>query len=198
VWRRAIDQDRPSPSSVALIAGPDLRYAAAEIAALRTCRPHATVVVDDTATCEHVMGALATHDTAHIAAHYVAKRGNPLFSSIRLADGDLVVHELAALSQVPRLLVLAACDSAVSTVRPVDELLGAAAALLSLGARDVIASCTVVPDCDATVDFSERLHRALVDDEEPAAALAHARALVADREEPAAAVVAAGFIAMGA
>ena len=81
------------------------------------------------------MGALATHDAAHIAAHYVAKRGNPLFSSIRLADGDLVVHELAALAQVPRLLVLSACDSAVSAVRPVDEVLGAAAALLSLGAR---------------------------------------------------------------
>ena len=39
----------------------------------------------------------------------------------------------------------------------------------------MIASCTVVPDSDATVDFAYRLHRALVDDEEPAAALAQAR-----------------------
>ena len=49
-------------------------------------------------------------------------------------------HDLEALERAPGRLVLSACDSGLSAVRPGDELMGLAAAMFMLGTRTLAAS----------------------------------------------------------
>jgi len=94
---------------------------------------------------------------------------NPLFSSLRVADGPIWVHDLAALPRTPRLVILTACEAGRSGVLAGDELLGTATALLSLGVDTVIAPLLPVPDV-ATARFAIRLHHHLASGATPARA----------------------------
>ena len=84
-----------------------------------------------------------------------------MFSSLRLSDGDLTVYDMERMRRVPQLVVLSACDSGFSDAHPGEELMGLSAALLSMGARSLIASVGLVPDSDATRALMLALHRNL-------------------------------------
>ncbi len=174
---------------VALVAGPQLPGAEAEIAQLRSLYPAAEVLVGPDATTANVLAAVERADVVHLAAHGDFRADSPLFSSLLLADGPLTVYDIERLQAVPRLVVLSACDAAVAEVRAGDELLGTAAALLGLGVRSVIAPVFAVPD-QATTPFMVALHRRLLTGARPAAALAGA----APGQDPAAA---AAFLCIG-
>lgn len=68
-----------------------------------------------------------------LCSSWTSPSPNPLFSSLRFADGPFTVYDLERLGQVPHLVVLAACDSGRSAVRPGDELLGHGVAFLTHG-----------------------------------------------------------------
>ena len=72
------------------------------------------------------------------------------------------------------MLILSACDLALSDARPGDELLGLAATLLGLGTRAIIASVAPVSDRHMP-RLMRSLHEALTAGVEPAAALAAAQ-----------------------
>jgi CHAT domain-containing protein len=77
-------------------------------------------------------------------------------------------------------VVLSACDSGLSAVRPGDELMGITAVLLGAGARTLIASVLPVP-ATATTTLMIDLHRRMLAGAGPALALAEAQqALMAD------------------
>lgn len=158
-----------------LVAGPACDSGVREVAELAPLLPGAARLVGDEATVARVTAALGGARMAHIVAHGTFRRDNPLFSSLRLADGPLTVYDLELLRQVPALIVLSACDGGVSAVTAGDELSGLASALLAFGARTVIASVTSVPD-DLTRRLMVELHRRLISGAQPAAALAAARA----------------------
>ena len=82
---------------------------------------------------------------AHISAHGHFRAENPLFSSLRLADGPLTVYDLEALEQVPGIVILAACDSAQSLRCAGDELLGLTATFLSMGSAVMVGTVTPIP-----------------------------------------------------
>ena len=103
---------------------------------------------------------LTSSQTAHIACHGRFRADNPLFSSLQLADGPLNVYDLQRLDRAPDLLVLSACDSGLSAVRPGDELMGLAAALFPLGTAALVASIVPVPD-EATHRLMLAFHAAL-------------------------------------
>jgi hypothetical protein len=114
--------------------------------------PHATVSA--------VLAALDGAEIAHLAAHGAHEPTNALFSRLELADGPLFAHELSRLRQPPRHVVLAACELALNHIRPGDEALGFAGALLAGGVRTVIAAVTRVGDtaaANAMVDYHARL-----------------------------------------
>ncbi len=74
-----------------------------------------------------------------MAAHGSFRTDNPLFSSLLLARRAADrVRDLERLGSAPRTIMLAACDSALSTAGPGDEMTGLAAALLAVGASAVI------------------------------------------------------------
>jgi CHAT domain-containing protein len=169
-----------------LIAGPRLRHAQAEIREIATLRPGSTTLAGMEATTRAALKARDGAAIAHLACHGHFRSDSPLFSSLELADGPLNVYELQNLRRTPEVVVLSACELALSRLHPGDELLGLATALLGMGTRTIIASVVLVPDATAR-RLMLALHRNLLAGNRPALALAQAQARVA----------APGFICLG-
>lgn len=197
LWLRATTTpSTPARAPAVFVAGSRLAHAAPEVVALARGYPGARRATGRTATAARVLALLDGAGVAHIAAHGRFRADNPLFSSLELADGPLMVYDLERLERAPGLLVLSACDSGLSAVRPGDELEGLAAALLALGTRTLIASVAPVPD-DRTRTLMLAFHRRVRAGASPAAALAATQAEVAS-EGPAARAAAASFACFGA
>ena len=182
--------DRSSRSSgrgpAAFVAGPGLAYADIEVAAVAACWPSPTTLVPSSATTARVLAALDGAAVAHIAAHHVTNRDNPLFSAMRFADGMLYGHELSRFALPPHTVVLSVCEGAQSD-HIGDETLGTAIAFLASGSTTVVAASSLLPDSPGTRDFMVDLHRALASGSRPADALASARraALIVAEPNPA-------------
>ncbi len=174
-----------------LTAGPGLRHAGAELRAIAPLHPRSVTLRGAAATVPAVLRALDGAAVAHLACHGRFRADSPLFSSLELADGPLNVYELQRLKRAPELIILSACDLALSESRPGDELLGFAAALLEMGTRAVIASGVAVPDA-AVVRLMGRLHALLESGHSPAAALAIAQQALAPRT-----IALGGFVCLG-
>lgn len=159
--------------AVVLVEGPDVPHARSEIEHLHGAYPQATVLLGADATAASVGSHIGRADLAHVAAHGFFRSDNPLFSCLRLADGPFTVYDLEALRAAPPLLVLSACDSGLSAVRPGDELMGLASALFMMGTGALVASVGPVPD-DATTPLMLDFHRRLRAGAAPAPALAAA------------------------
>jgi CHAT domain len=179
------------PSKVVLAAGPRLRHAKAELAALADLYTKPVMLAGREATVSSVMEALDGASVAHLACHGRFRSDNPLFSSLELADGPLNAYELQRLPRPPQLIVLSACDLGTSDTRPGDELLGIAAALIGMGTRTIIASVVPVPDAGAK-RLMISLHTHLTTGDPPSVALAKAQ----DRLSPRGYGL-AGFVCLG-
>ena len=114
-------------------------------------------------------------DVAHLVCHGSFSSQNPMFSSLRLADGPMFVYDLERLSPPPAVVVLSACSAGKHATPAGNEILGLAASLLAAGPRAVIAATVAVPDTSSTVDFMKELHRELAAGTGPAEALRRAR-----------------------
>lgn len=169
----------PSDPIVAALAGPGLERAVQE--ARTVSNIWAQAVTTEDATTSLLLENLGTADLVHVAAHGRHEAQNPMFSSVRMSDGALFAHELPALRQVPRHVVLSACDVGAATIRPGDEPLGLTSVLLHAGVRSVVASVARVAD-DVAADTMDRYHHALQIGRDPASALAKA---VAEFDAPA-------------
>ncbi|MGO8892336.1 MAG: CHAT domain-containing protein, partial [Streptosporangiaceae bacterium] len=106
-WLRARRMRPPSPRRVALVAGPGLATKGAEVEPLRSRYPGAVLLGRGNATAGQVLAALDGAWLAHIAAHGTFRADNPMFSSILLDDGPLIVHDFERLGRAPYQLVLA-------------------------------------------------------------------------------------------
>jgi hypothetical protein len=191
LWhRRGRRASVPRAQRVALVVGPELPGGDVEVDRLASLYTGAKVLRGPSASAREVRAAVERADLVHLAAHGTFRSDAPLFSSLRLADGPLTVYELEHLRSAPGTLVLPACDAAQLEVRPGDELLGTAAALLSLGVSSVVAPVLPVPDA-ATAPLMVALHERLLDGSPPSTALAEAAAAVDDP-------VALAFVCIGA
>jgi hypothetical protein len=191
IWLDLARRRRSQRDRIALVAGPDLPNASREIRLLHELYPNGTVLSGGTATTASALQAFDGARLAHVACHGRFRADSPLFSALQLADGTLTAYDLQRLRRAPHVLVLSACDLALSDRRPGDELLGVAALLLSMGTRTIVASVVPVPDA-TTRRLMLAFHRELVAGASPATALAHAQATL--RGDSAAA---AGFVCLG-
>jgi tetratricopeptide (TPR) repeat protein len=195
-WQRAarVETAWPAgPGRVLLAAGPELPEGEAEVLDLAGEYDAAECLSGPHATVGAVGKALDGVDLAHIAAHGTFRADQPLLSSLRLADGPITVYDLERLKRTPRVMVLAACDAGVAAVRPGDELMGLAAALLAQGTVALVAPLFPVQDA-ATRPTMLALHRALRAGAAPAAALAAATAPANGPDR----FTAAAFVCLGA
>ncbi|ASR55308.1 CHAT domain-containing protein [Cellulomonas sp. CW35] len=144
-WMRYAGAGLPEAPLTAA-AGPGLVHAADEARHVATLWPGARVLVDDDASVANVAEALASPGVVHLAAHGRHEPDNPLFSSLRLADGPLFAHELDAGGQVPDLVLLSSCEVGRATIRAGGEALGLASVLLRTGVPCVVAAIAPLPD----------------------------------------------------
>jgi CHAT domain-containing protein len=194
VWRLT-HQRVPSSDRVVLIAGPDLPVAASEVAMIAECYQNPTRLVDATATSEAVRRAASGARLVHIACHGHLRSDSAAFSSLRLTDGPLTVHDLERLTQPAHHWVLAACDMGRPGKLVGPELDGVLATLLHGGAGGVVAAVVSVPDLE-TRALMAALHRALSRGASLADAVCRARAQV-DATEPAGFVASVAFSCYG-
>ncbi len=169
-WLNAVSA-RTSATRVVLVGGPDLPEVVGEVGNLRGTYPGAVMkeAVSD------VLEALDGARLAHIAAHGEHVADNALFSRLELVDGPLFAHEAARLRTAPEQVVLAACSLALSHIRPGDEALGFAGALLASGSRTVVAAVNQVGDRAAAMTMGT-FHKLLADGKPVSHALAEATA----------------------
>jgi CHAT domain-containing protein len=186
----------PGPSDrVVLAAGPDVPGAARELESLAALYPNAQVLQGADASADAVLAALDGAVLAHVVAHGSFRADNPLFSALKLADGPVTVYDLEKLHRAPSTLVLSACESGLSAVRPGDELMGLASALFAAGTDVLVASVVSVPD--ATVrPLMAAFHAGLAAGAGHAEALADAQVLLS-RAGYAGRAAAAGFLCLG-
>jgi tetratricopeptide (TPR) repeat protein len=193
MWWRAFSRES-SGEGVVLAAGPDLENATREVAGLKSLYRRATVL-EPSDTADRFGAAVRGAAVAHAACHASFEAENPMFSSLRLGDGDFNVYDLERLHHPPDLMVLSACDSGYTDTRAGDELTGVTSALLSMGAKSVVASVGLVPDSQATSDLMVNFHRSLISGAPPAHALATAQSQSLDT--PDGYIAAASFLCIG-
>lgn len=173
-WHRAAATPA-RPGNTLLVAGPGLEHADDEIERISVLYPEARVLVGNEATVGNVLAALDGAALAHFACHARFRAENAMFSALILADGELTVYDLEGRGGAPDVVVLSACDSGLSQAHAGEELTGLAAALLGMGARNLIVAAAPVPDEPATALHMFEIHRELVAGATPATALAQAR-----------------------
>jgi len=193
-WMRARREKPPQERRTALIVGPGLVGAGAEVMQLHASYPEAVLLGQGSATAGRVLRALDGAWLAHIAAHGMFRADNPLFSCLQLDDGPLTVHDFERLGHAPYQLILSSCDSGVAAAVGADELLGLVSSLIPLGAAGIIASVVPVNDM-AVMPLMLALHDALRGGAALPAALSAARA--ATSGDPRAAATACSFVALG-
>ena len=159
LWLRARAARAEGRRRVMLV-GPGLGSGGAEVPAVAAQDPQAEVLDGADATVAASLAALDGAALAHVAAHGHFREDSPLFSSLTLADGPLLVHDLQRLQRPPHRVVLSACESGVMAPVGDQELLGLAAALLSMGTAGVVSSLAEVDDA-ATVEVMVALHASL-------------------------------------
>ncbi len=170
----------PVPSARALVLAVDDDRApslAREARAVSAALPHARVLVGEAATSDALVAGAHDLDILHVACHGLYRSGNPLFSSLRLADRSLTAAEVLELDLSGTVVVLSACETGRqggATAEPV----GLAWAFLAAGARGVVVSHWLVDD-DATADLMSEFHAHLASGNDPATALRRAQLAVA-------------------
>jgi CHAT domain-containing protein/tetratricopeptide (TPR) repeat protein len=171
-----------APSVVAL-AGPDLARADDEVKAIGELWPAATALTSDRASRSDLSTAMTDANVVHVAAHGEHQAENPLFSSIRLADGPLFAYELDQTARAAEHVILSACELGQATIRPGDEALGLTSVLLHLGSRSVISGVARVHD-DVAAEVMTRYHALLSSGVDSSEALAEACAQERDLPAP--------------
>lgn len=188
---------RPARATgVALVAGPELPGADAEVQLLHQFYPDATVLTPPASTSTATADTLDCVELAHLACHGILRADNPTFSALKLADGPLTVHELDLRGIAPHRVVLASCEAAADTAYEGEEMLGFVSALLTRGTAGLIASPIQISDLN-TIPFMAELHGQMVKGARMAEAL-HAARQTVDQSDPAGLATWSAFTAYGA
>ncbi|MFJ5259983.1 CHAT domain-containing protein [Streptomyces sp. NPDC088387] len=159
-WLRARETEPPPGGRHVLVRGPGLSTGGAEVPEVADRYSEPTVLEGDDAGVSRVLEELDGAALAHIAAHGAFRADSPLFSSLRMSDGPLIVHDFDRLDRSPYRIILSCCDTARFASVGADELLGLVTALLPHGTAGVVACSAPVNDA-AVVPLMLALHKGL-------------------------------------
>jgi CHAT domain-containing protein len=130
------------------------------------------------ATVDATRGAMAEADLLFLGCHGIAVPSEPLRSRIVLSDRDLTLDEILHARLDARLVVVAACETAMVGLDLPDEVISLPTGLVQAGAAGVVASmwsCEQLATAVVLVEFFR-----LLGDRPPARALRDAQRLVRD------------------
>lgn len=196
LWLEACRPVGGLPGPVVVVAGPGLPGARREAELVAGRYAHPVRLLGNDASAARVAAAMAGARLVHVAAHGHLRSDNPLFSSLRLADGPFTVYDLELLGRSPRHVVLAACNAGQGQPVAGAEVLGLASALLGQGTPTLVAPVIPVPDGE-TAALMDAYHAGLAGGRPPAEALADAQRSTR-LAGPLALAAAAGFVCLGA
>jgi len=171
------------PRSVAIggTTAPTLPMVAREVRELAAI--HAGAVLTKATTREQFLRLLAENELVHLAGHAVFLDGLPFASGLRMSDGYVTVHDLAATRLAARLVSFGVC-SGLRLGRDAssgDRWAGFVLALMSGGVRTVVGPVAPVRD-DVAYAFDIALHERIRDSGDPGSAFRTAIRAVRDRD----------------
>jgi tetratricopeptide (TPR) repeat protein len=191
------ENSRLAVSDVGFVGGGGLEHIDSELGAIAELwgRPDAAL---PRASCREAQAVLDQADLVHVSTHGSFRRDNPFFSSIELEDGPLSVLAMTELTNLPSIIVLAACDAAQTGggEAGADAVMGTAHELRRQGVRVVIAPMTVLNDA-AGAEFSIELHRNLTNGKSMDDAMVAARSMLRQTGDPRAVAAAAALQLFG-
>lgn len=117
-----------------------------EITEISQFFPKASVFTGSAATFANFEANVRTGQVLHLACHGQFRADNPLYSNLRIADGQITVRDIASKALDGSVLVLSACETGVSKVFPGNELVGLARGCILAGAGAVLLSLWTVND----------------------------------------------------
>ncbi|MFI5494969.1 CHAT domain-containing protein [Actinoplanes sp. NPDC051859] len=180
LWARARRTPPKGPpdahgrARVAVIAGPDLPGALAEVTAVAAAHPGARTLIPPDSTVDATIGLIKDADLAHLACHGLFRSDSPLFSALELSDGRLTLYEMLSHGVAPHRVVLASCDSGAQRSYSGDEVLGFVGAMMSTGSAGIAATDLPIPD-GACAGSMAVLHDRIARGDSLATAVWHAR-----------------------
>ncbi|HJU12445.1 MAG TPA: CHAT domain-containing protein, partial [Candidatus Binataceae bacterium] len=146
--------------------------------------------VSKTLSAELFTGPKATHEVLkrqglesrliHIATHGTFRHDNPMFSGIRLADGQLNLYDLYQLKLQAELITLSGCATGLNVVTAGDELLGLVRGLLYAGTQTVLLTLWNVHD-RSTSEFMTTFYTRLKSGDSKASAMQNSMLDLRDR-----------------
>ncbi|HWQ52480.1 MAG TPA: CHAT domain-containing tetratricopeptide repeat protein [Bryobacteraceae bacterium] len=145
-------------------------HIAGEVDAVAATLPGARLFLGPEATADRLRRYGPESRFVHVATHGLFRQDNPMFSSIRLGDAPLTLHDLYGLRLGAELVTLSGCGTGLNAVVGGDELLGLVRGLLFAGARAVLASLWDVND-ESTAEFMRLFYGRLANGSDKAAAL---------------------------
>jgi CHAT domain-containing protein/Flp pilus assembly protein TadD len=106
----------------------------------------------------------------HLACHGQFRQDNPTFSTLRLGDGWLTVHDASRLNLNCELVTLSACETGVNLIAPGDELIGLSRGFFSAGTPSLLLSLWPVDD-EATKNLMTTFYKNIQAGRKPVDAL---------------------------
>ncbi len=162
--------------------GPALPQVEAEVQAIRQALgSRARTLLHQQASVQAFEAEAPQAQLVHLACHAQARADNPAFSALHLADGVFTLADAAALRWQADLVVLSACDTAISRIAPGDEVQGLSRGFLAAGVPAVVASLWSVSD-GSTAELMAHFYRGLTQGLLPAAALRRAQQTLAQQQ----------------
>src|SRR5262249_45660333 len=148
VLSHCLELPRRRPEKALLLGVPDpiAPRVEDEVIGLEALFPGSVPLLGEAATIAALKQAAPSADIIHMACHGRFRSDNPLFSSLRLADGWLTVRDAYDLRLNCGLVTLSACETGISAVAPGDELIGLARGFFSAGAPSILVSLWPVDD----------------------------------------------------
>lgn len=150
-----------TPSTTAVVGGPDLQHADREARVVAGFHGDPTQLLGDDATAARFVDVLRNHEQLHLVAHTRLRPDNPMFSAIRLSDGDFNLYDLEDVGSTPQRVILSACESATQNVVGGHEMFGIVSILLAAGSREILATVAPIPDSEESIDAVTRIHEGL-------------------------------------
>jgi len=155
----------------------ELVYAEREAIAVAASSPNARLLLKGDATAAAFKSA-KDYGYVHIASHAAFDQTSPRQSRLLLAappfPGDITVDDIFDIKLNAKLVVLSACQTALSYVSGGKELIGLTESFIKAGARVIIGSLWRIEDA-STAFLMERFYRALSQGEDPTEALQEAQ-----------------------
>jgi hypothetical protein len=141
-----------------------------EVVAVAGLLPESALYLGEHATSAVLRERGAVSRFIHIATHGHFRHDNPLFSGVRLGDGNLQLYDLYHLSLPAELIALSGCATGLNVTARGDELLGLQRGLLYAGAKSLLLTMWDVND-QSTAQFMQLFYQGLLEGADRAQAL---------------------------